>query len=308
MDMKAAILKILRENDVVVSGEHFSGELGVSRVTVWKHIQALQSMGYKIISTPNGYRIEQSPDILLPWEFPGREESIHHFMETTSTMDNARELARKGCPAFSVAVAERQKKGRGRLRRLWRSAKGGLYFTVILRPDLPPSLGFQVNFTASLSLATILREKYSVEADVKWPNDILVAEKKLVGMLAEMETEADMIAFLNIGIGINVNNDPTRSEPMATSMKKLLGRKVDRRELLSAFLDRFEWTLREESFEAILEKWKACTVTIGRRVRVETVTDTIEGLALDVDEYGSLIVEAADGKQKRVIYGDCFHT
>jgi BirA family biotin operon repressor/biotin-[acetyl-CoA-carboxylase] ligase len=305
--MKSTILKILRESDDVISGEQLSRKLSVSRVTVWKHIQALQALGYGIQSTPKGYRLKHSPEALFAWEFPGREDRIHYLTETTSTMDVAREMARKGIPAFTVVVAEQQKKGRGRLRRVWHSNRGGLYFTVILRPQLPPSLGYQVNFAASLCLAGVLRECYGIAADVKWPNDILVAEKKLVGMLAEMETDSDMITFINIGIGINVNNDPSNTEPTATSMKKILGRKIARRDLLEAFLSRFEKTLCESAFDTVLSGWKAHTITIGRNVRVETVNEIIEGRAVDVDEFGSLIVETADGNRKRVIYGDCFH-
>ena len=226
---KGQLLKELRSQNATVSGETLSATLGISRVSVWKHIHKLQELGYDILSTPTGYRLIDSPDIPFPWEFADRGFNILYYPEVSSTMDTAKDLARKNCPDFTVVIAGRQTKGRGRLQRQWRSDDGGLYFTMVLRPDLPVLLSSRVNFLASLTLARVLRELFQIDAAVKWPNDILVDGYKISGMLSELEAETDRILFINIGMGINVNNDPSVVEPGASSLKKIAGREISKK-------------------------------------------------------------------------------
>lgn len=304
--MKSQILKMLRRNGEVVSGEVLSAATGISRVSVWKHIQKLRGFGYQIVSTPKGYQLKSSPDAPFPWEFPGRESKIHYFPEVTSTMDVARDMARNGCPHLTVVIAGQQQKGRGRLRRVWLSSEGGLYFTMVIRPEIPTALTSRVNFFASLILAQTLQKMFQIDAKVKWPNDILVGGKKLSGMFSEMEAEADMVTFVNIGLGINVNNDPTPREPGAVSLKKILGRDVSRTRLLAAFLDEFEKHYNVNALHNVIAEWKKYTMTIDQQVRIVTTRETTEGVAVDVDENGALILELANGNRKKVICGDCF--
>jgi len=304
--MKAQILDTLKAEEGIVSGEKLSAELGVSRVSVWKHISRLRELGYKIAASPRGYQLTDPGDALFPWEFPDRESKIHYFPQVASTMDIARNLARKGCPDFTVVIAGQQKKGRGRLQRKWLSSEGGLYFTLVLRPEIPPVLSFRINFSASLTLARTLQRMFDINALVKWPNDILVDGKKITGMLSEMEAESERVSFINIGLGINVNNDPTSREPMAASLKKILGRDVSRKALLSEFLDDFEARMNSGNFDNIISEWKEYTMTLGRRVKVVTTNDVSEGIATDVDENGALMLELENGSVKKVIYGDCF--
>ncbi len=305
--MKGQILKKLRAEKAVVSGEALSSLLGVSRVSIWKHIKKLQEFGYNIEATPKGYRLISSPDVLYSWEFGNRESKIHYFDEVTSTMDIARNLARNDCPDFTVIIAGCQKQGRGRLKRPWLSSEGGLYFTIVLRPQIPPVLSSRINFAASMILARTLRSMFNIDAMVKWPNDILVGDMKIAGILSEMEAEADMITFINIGLGINANNDPSTSEPMATSLKKILGREISRKQLLSKFLDEFENLLDNTALDNVIFEWKRYNVTLNRHVRIVTTHDVSEGVAMDVDENGALVLKLADGSLKRIIYGDCFH-
>lgn len=305
--MKAQILNILRNNGSIVSGQILSAELGISRVSIWKHIQKLQALGYDILATAKGYRLEKSPDVPYPWEFPDREFKIVYYPELTSTMDTAKELARKDCPHFTTVIAGRQSSGRGRLQREWFSEKGGLYFTMVLRPDLPPVLSFKVSFLASLTLASLLQEIFGIDARVKWPNDILVDERKVSGMLAELEAESDRVVYINIGIGINVNNDPSSIEPAATSLKKILGREVSKKDILSCYLDAFEQRLQTTAFDGVIEEWKQYALTLNRDVRVVTTHEVFEGKAIDVDDSGALVLQCTDGSLKKVLYGDCFH-
>ena len=305
--MKRRILENLRTKDGAVSGQALSAQLGISRVSIWKHIQQLQTLGYEITSSGKGYHLINSPDVPYPWEFAGRESKIIYHAELASTMDAAKELARKGCPNFTTVIAGRQTSGRGRLDRQWSSEKGGLYFTMVLRPDLPPVISFRVGFLASLTLARILNEMFGIDVRVKWPNDLLADEGKICGMLSELEAEADRVTFINIGIGLNVNNDPPSTEPAATSLKKILGRRVSRKEILSRYLDSFEAQMQAAAYDDVIERWKQFTTTLNRHVRVVTTRKVYMGKAVDVDDTGALILECADGSLKTIRYGDCFH-
>ncbi len=304
--MKGRILEILRGRADVISGEALSARLGVSRVSIWKHLQKLQSCGYRIESTPKGYRLLEAPDALLPWEFPGWEARIHHYEELSSTMDTARQMARDGCEPFTVVVAERQTRGRGRLQRHWVAQTGGIYFTIVLRPPLPPQLGFRVNFAASAVLARVLQRRYALDARVKWPNDVLIEGCKVCGLLAEMETEGDQVSFVNIGIGINANNDPPEVESGAVALHQLLGRPVSRRDLLADFLGELEARIGNRPLDRAVAEWRGCAMTLNRRVRVVTTRESLEGTAVDVDDTGALLLDLDNGVRHRVIYGDCF--
>ena len=305
--MKGQILNILRTEGDVVSGETLSVYLKISRVSIWKHVKKLREFGYPIQATPKGYCLKNDPDVLYPWEFGNRELKIHYFDEVTSTMDVAGNLARNNAPHFTVVIAGRQSKGRGRLKRTWVSSQGGLYFSMILRPEIPPVLSSRVNFAASMILARTLRNRYHIDARVKWPNDILVHEKKVAGLLSEMEAETDRITFINIGMGVNVNNDPTPREPMATSLKKILGRNISRKQLLSEFLDEFEHRMDTGTLDNVISEWKTHTMTIGRQVTIVTTHDEFKGIAMDVDNTGALELKLGDGSIKKIVYGDCFH-
>jgi BirA family biotin operon repressor/biotin-[acetyl-CoA-carboxylase] ligase len=216
-------------------------------------------------------------------------------------------MARKGCPEFTTVIAGRQKSGRGRLNRQWFSDQGGLYFTVVLRPDLPPVLSFRISFLASLTLAKTLNDMFGLDVRVKWPNDLLVDERKVCGMLSELEAEADRVAFINIGIGINVNNDPSGIEPAATSLKAILGRKVSIKDIVARYLDAFEQRVQTMASDRVIEEWKTYTVTLNREVRVVTTREVFSGRAIDVDANGALVLKCADGSIQKVLYGDCFH-
>jgi BirA family biotin operon repressor/biotin-[acetyl-CoA-carboxylase] ligase len=307
--MKSKILEIFRSTPDIVSGENLSTVLGISRVSVWKHIQKLQESGYEIQASPRGYQLLMSPDTPFPWEFPEREGLIHYFSEVSSTMDIARDMARKGAPHLTVVIAGRQTSGRGRLRRSWHSSDGGLYFTLILRPDIPLQWCSRVNFAASLALCRVIRKLTGLNAAVKWPNDLLVEGGKLSGMLSEMEAVAEMVSFVTVGIGINVNNDPTAVEPNACSLMQLLGKPVSRKEILARFLHELQTYLdgSDVNLENVVLEWKEMTCTLGRNVSVITPQETSTGLALDIDSAGALILKLADGSLKKVLYGDCMN-
>ena len=317
-NIKENILKILyKAGGKTISGVRLSAALNVSRVAVWKHIKTLKESGFDIESRPKGYGLLNHDDLLLPFCFNEEfEKKIFHFQKLETTMDKAKILAKNDAPHLSVVIAENQTTGRGRLNRKWFSSKGGLWFTLILKPDTPPPLSYIYNFAASLSLSRSLNRLFDVNVNVKWPNDILLNGKKLAGLLSEMETRGDMVEFINIGIGINVNNSPQEYEPKAISLKDVLHKTVSRRLILETFLDDFKNRIQPTiqipaqtiDCRQIIDQWKEQTSTIGSQVRIETLTDVYEGLAVDVDETGALLIKDKTGEIKKIIYGDCFHT
>ncbi|RLC22636.1 MAG: biotin--[acetyl-CoA-carboxylase] ligase [Deltaproteobacteria bacterium] len=311
---KEEILKSLyRADGKTISGVRLSEVLSISRVAVWKHIKALKESGFDIESRARGYVLLNPDNLLMPFCFKEKfQNRIFHFQELESTMDKAKFLAKNDAPHLSVVIAENQTLGRGRLNRKWFSSKGGLWFTLILKPQTPPPLSYIYNFAASLSLSISLKKLFDVDVRVKWPNDLLLNGKKLTGLLSEMETRGDMVEFLNIGIGINVNNQPQKDEPKAISLKDVLHKSVSRRLILETFLDDFETIISPPiqtlACQKIIKQWKEMTSTIGTQVRVETMTEVHEGLAVDVDETGALMIKDNTGKIQKIIYGDCFHT
>ncbi|WP_020587995.1 biotin--[acetyl-CoA-carboxylase] ligase [Desulfobacter curvatus] len=309
-DKRQIILKALyRSEGEPVSGVKISEDAGISRVAVWKHIKALKQAGVEIKSLPKGYKLQNADNLLYPFCFPPHlQDKIFYFPELDSTMDQARKIARQGVPHASCVIAEIQTASRGRLNRPWASDRGGLWFTLILKPDLPPPLGWTMNFAASACMSEVLAGLFDLDVRVKWPNDLLLNGRKLSGMLAEIETRADMVNFLFLGIGLNVNNEPESDQYQAISLKTALGKSVSRKQILIRFLDLFESRIKSVDPARIINQWKDRTATIGTEVRVQTHNQVYEGKALDVDDTGALIVKSRDGITRKIIYGDCFHS
>ena len=306
-EMEGKILKALRESGDYLSGEALSKQLGISRVSIWKHIRSLKADGYIIEASPRGYRLVSSPDLLLPCEFPGSEQGIHYFQEIGSTMDAARELTKRGAGEGTIVIAEAQTHGRGRLSREWLSPKGGIYFTLILRPKISPAYASRINLMASVAVATTIGKLFGLKAELKWPNDVLIEGRKVCGILAEMDAETDVINFVNLGIGINANTSVPRFAKMATSLKDALGKEISRKEFLSALLveiKRRQALLMEED---LLEEWKKLSVTLNKDVKVIAPGEVIVGRAIDVDTTGALIIREMNGSLRNAVAGDCIH-
>jgi len=305
--MKADILRALRESGDYVSGEWLSRELDISRVSVWKHIRNLKQDGYVVEASPRGYRLISAPDLLLPCEFPGLEQKIHHLGEIGSTMVVARELARKGVEEGTIVIAESQICGRGRLSREWFSPRGGIYFTIILKPKISPIYAPRINLMASVAVAKAIRKLYGLKAELKWPNDVLIAGKKVCGILAEMEAEVDAVNFVNLGIGINVNASISQYGGKATSLRDELGRGISRREFLSTLLTEIAAQESLLTGNGLLEEWKILSATLNREVRIVAPGEEITGRAVDIDASGALILRSEDGSLRSAIAGDCIH-
>lgn len=222
---------------------------------------------------------------------------ILYLSSTGSTMDVARAEAEAGAREGTLVLAEEQTAGRGRFQRTWVSPAGkNLYFTLILRPEAQRLRSLSIG--AALAICQAVEEIAGLEPRIKWPNDVRVGERKLAGILIEGETSGQTPRYALVGIGVNVNYDVEEAQEIAaiaTSLKRELGREMDRELLLAAVLNRFE-RLYHEATGSVLEAWRARLETLGRRVRVALGGETYEGLATGVDGSGNLLLELEDGR------------
>ncbi|HDZ91704.1 MAG: biotin--[acetyl-CoA-carboxylase] ligase [Deltaproteobacteria bacterium] len=319
MDTRGRLLEYLKkESGGWVSGEALSREIGVTRSAVWKNIVRLRGDGYVIDSSPGkGYSLSRTPDMLLPneiWEgleteVFGRGEIVY-FRETDSTNARARELADQGAPEGTLVVAESQTKGRGRKGRSWFSPPGtGIYASLILRPDLSPDEAPRITFVTAISAAEALLSLTLLDVAIKWPNDILIKEKKVAGILTEISAEMDVIDYMVVGLGMNVNNPhlPHDIAERATSVLMETGGEFQRVKILREYLrrqERYYQVLRESGFGPVLGRWKELTNTIGKRVMVEMIDRRYTGVVTGVDPDGVLILQEEGGQVRRILSGD----
>jgi BirA family biotin operon repressor/biotin-[acetyl-CoA-carboxylase] ligase len=238
--------------------------------------------------------------------------NIVFLHEVSSTNDFAKELAGYGADEGTVVLSERQTAGRGRLSREWISPRGGLWFSVVVRPELKPAEAVTLVFVAGLAVAEVLGELYGLKAETKWPNDVLVNGRKVCGILAEMNTTGEKVNYAIVGVGLNANFDVVKVFPeelmkTAVSLENVLGRKVRLDELLRAVLEKLENSYElfmKEGFDPILTKWKRYAGFLGCQVEVACGTEKWVGLASDVSNDGSLILRLEDGALKRFSVGD----
>jgi len=314
------ILSLLyKKKEAYTSGQEIADGLGVTRAAIWKVIEALRADGYEVESAAaKGYRLVSIPDLLgereirLGLDTKTMGKVIHSLAEVDSTNSYASRLASDGAPEGTVVVSDRQTAGRGRLGRKWASPPGvNIYMSVILRPEIPPSEAPMLTLAASVAVAQALRGLYGLQAEIKWPNDVLMDGRKAVGILTEMSAEPDRVRHIVLGVGIDVNmtreSFPKELKNIATSVMAELGKKVDRAELVRRFLLELEKTyamLTGGKKEAVLNAWRGLSCTLGRKVRVVTPRGEATGLARDIDESGALIVELGGGRVEKVTSGD----
>ncbi|MDR1587873.1 MAG: biotin--[acetyl-CoA-carboxylase] ligase [Treponema sp.] len=274
LSTKAFILEELRQRQgSPVSGASLAKKTGVSRVAVWKGVQALTEAGYSIRTLEKGYALETGEDdFLYPWEFGGRENFFRHFSGTGSTMDRAREFAEQGLPEGTVICAEKQSAGRGRNGRTWASRQGGLFFSVLERPNLALADYVLPAMIIQIAVAKTLGRICGKKTLLRWPNDIYVDQRKIAGVMTELSGEGDRINWLSGGIGVNVNN-PVPSGRI-TSCAEITGHKVSRRETLTAILGEIEGLKKKYAAGRVYEsrglaaEWNSLAEGIGGRAAV----------------------------------------
>lgn len=316
--MRNEILDYFRKADGnFVSGQQISKDLHVSRTAIWKHINVLKERGYIFeSSTRKGYRLIYAPNLLTPLEI---DSALHtetfgryvvYLESTQSTNEEAKKIAREGAEEGTIVVAEEQITGHGRLARGFYSpfAKG-IWFSLILRPKFFPMEASKCTLLAAVGVCRGIRRMGLADAGIKWPNDILVHGKKLVGILTLMSASMEKIDYIIMGIGINTgikkNEFPEDFREGATSFLNE-GINVSRKDLLAAILGELEKEYsiaQDEGFDKVLDDWRALSVTLGQEVRVIFGDDSYTGKAVDIDRDGCLLVNTGS-EVKRVIAGD----
>ena len=292
----------------------------MSRAAIWARIEELRSLGYDIEASPHlGYRLVSVPDVLHADDLRSRlpnvkivGRDIRVFQETTSTNDVIEKLARDGVKEGVVVFAESQTKGRGRLGRKWISPSNkGLWFSILLRPDLRPQAATQLTVAAATALARAIRSQTNLSPEIKWPNDILIRGKKIAGILTELSAEVDQVKYLILGMGVDVNLNasefPADIRKIATSLKIETGRTINRADLAAAILTELESDyarICSGQFEKSQTNGRNNCMTIGHNVAIQIGERSIQGRAESLDSEGALLVRTQHGRLERIIGGD----
>jgi len=315
---KEKILKLLRISKAgFLSGEELARRCGISRTMVWKHIRSLEREGFGIEAVPSqGYRITSEPDLLrqddirLGLKTKVMASDIRLFDEAVSTNASAMQMAAEGAGEGTVVIAEQQTGGKGRLGRKWISPKGNLYLSVVLRPNIPLHKAPLITLMGAVAITSAIRSACEVQAGIKWPNDILVDNRKVSGLLTEMSAEQDRIRYIVLGIGVNVNMPLDELAPevrdRATTLSAEAGQRINRTTLLRSILkDLDHWYgvfLKSEA--DVLAAWTSLNVTLGKRVMISGQSVSCEGIARGIDPDGRLLVEQDDRVVRTISAGD----
>ena len=296
---------------VVMSGTKLAQEIGTSRSEVWRLIQQLRRLGVDVAGHPaTGYQLRAVPDLLLPDVLSPLlkgtifNQQVQHYYKIGSTNSAAMEAAAAGAPEGSVFLAEEQTAGRGRGARNWHSARSaGIYCSLVLRPALPPAEVLVLSLLVGLAVReAIVSIDPHLDPDLKWPNDLLLQDKKFCGILTEMNAEATRVRYIVVGVGINVNQPafPPELREEATSLRLVTGTEWSRVELTAALLKSLHREYRNflekpNAHESILRRFaEHSSYARGRQVRVEE-NGGFEGITEGLDQRGFLQVRTPQG-------------
>jgi BirA family biotin operon repressor/biotin-[acetyl-CoA-carboxylase] ligase len=320
MTTDAKILSALRDSSAGVSGAELAEQLGISRAAVWARIEELRQVGYDIAAGPHsGYRLVGVPDALHADDLLSRlgktrivGRDIQVFERTTSTNDVIEKLARDGVKEGAVVFAESQTKGRGRLGRKWISPeRKGLWFSILLRPDLRPQEATQLTVASATALRRAIQNVTGLSPEIKWPNDILIGGKKVAGILTELSAELDRVRHVILGVGVDVNlgagEFPPELRKLATSLKIESGRAFSRPELAATILRELDFDYARicaGKFTAVADEWEAHCTTIGRDVTVQIGGRKLRGRAESLDDDGALLLRTEHGRLEPITGGD----
>lgn len=318
---ETTILKeLIATGDAFASGKILAERLGVSRVAVWSHIEKLRTAGFDVEARPRlGYRLRQVPDqlnraflqALLP---TACQELTLHFHETIdSTNSEAERLLAGGEPTPFVVLSRAQTGGRGRLGRRWFSADhGNLYLTFVFQPRLPPQQMQTFTLWMGAAICDFLNQRENVPVQLKWPNDLLLDQKKIGGMLTEARVDHDQIRDLVFGLGLNVNGRreslPAELREIATSIAAGAGRSLRLNEFAAALIhcvfEAYRVFTRRSHEEDFRRFWSRYDALFGEPVTACQGSLEVSGIARGIDEDGCLLLAQANGSHHRVSAGD----
>lgn len=303
--------RLLIANGQPISGQQLADDFGISRTAIWKHIKELEDEGYEIETIKKkGYVLTSSPDSLQPAKVEQHLKSerfghtIHYQEVCASTQPIAHQLAQAGTPDGTVILCEEQTAGKGRLARAWTSTQGkGIWMSIVIRPDIPPTKAPQFTLIAALAVARAIEEIADVRAEIKWPNDLLINGKKCTGIFTELQADIDRVHSIILGIGVNVNQQlsdfPEEIQSIATSIQMITGQPVDRAKLVAQILHHLEIysdMYVKHGFTPLKILWESYSCTLGKRIKAIMVHQQIEGIALGITDDGVLQVKTDDGK------------
>lgn len=314
--MEEKILTELKKATHYISGEGLSSTLMISRAAIWKHIKNLKAKGYMIEGISNkGYKLISTPDrinsneVLALLTTAQLGSHIIHFDTIDSTNKKAKELASKGAEDGTVVLSEIQESGSGRFKRVWASPKGGIWFSMILRPNIVPTECTKLTqITAAAMYKSLLT--FGVNVNIKWPNDIVLNDKKLCGILTELKCDLETVDYLIIGVGLNVNIENFNDEisSIATSLKIEFNKDFNRTKIISSFLNTFEELYNQFVNNGdISETIAICrehSNLFGKKARLITCNNEEEVTCLRLSDEGNLIVKSSQGNEKAVLSGE----
>lgn len=316
--MEDKILNELKIAKDYISGEYLSSTLNVSRTAIWKHIKNLKSKGYIIEGISNkGYKLISAPDLLDKNELLSLlktskiGKNIIYFDQIDSTNIKAKELAQQNIADGSLIISEKQTLGSGRFNRKWVSPSGGLWFTLVLRPEIPPTEAPKITQIAAASIFRALKD-FDINIKIKWPNDIILNDKKLCGILAEMKCDMDSVHYLVLGIGMNININKEdfdeNIKSIATSLKVEFNKQFSRTEVLGSFLNHFE--ILYDKFVNNLDLSETISICrdhssiFGKQAKLITYNNEEIVTCVSLSDTGDLIVRDDNGVEKAVLTGE----
>ena len=305
-----------------LSGQDMSDILKISRVAVWKDIKKIRLLGYKIESKQNvGYRLIDSSNLLLPWEvtqnlntkFLGKR--VYYFDSIDSTQNFAMKIAPNDNENGTIIISKKQTKGRGRIKRKWKSPTGGIWMSIIIHPKFDVSYATLVPIATSLALCMAIEKILKIKPELKWPNDITLKGKKVAGVLVYTSIVSNEIENMVLGIGVNFKIKP---HELASTIKKTpnyygVATLVKKNERVLPLVQQFLYEL-ESIFQLInsgrikkiRNEWSKRSSTIGRNVSIITDGGSVNGKAVKIDSDGALIISKGK-KTKRILVGDISH-
>jgi len=316
--MKKEILEYLIDSKGYVSGQMLCDKFGVSRTAIWKVISALKEEGYDIDSIPRkGYQLKRSADVLTSSEIGSRLDSVwlgknlYCYDTIDSTNTEIKRLAENGAPHGTLAVAEMQTAGKGRRGRSWLQYPGSmLSFSFLLRPEISTSKASMLTILGALAVSRGIEKICGIRPDIKWPNDILVNDKKICGILTEMTLEMTAIQYVVVGIGINVNikDFPDEISNIAGSLYLETGKPIHRASLLCecihAYEELYERFIINKDLSFAIDEYNSKLINFGRQVKVLDPQDEYCGVCEGMDSEGQLLVRVEDGSIKEVYAGE----
>lgn len=300
------VIDLVRNSKRGLTDADLADSLSVSKNRVHRALDELRGLGYRFDSDEqHRMSITQAPDRMIDIEIMAGLKTrtfarqLHCYQKIGSTNSAAIDLAEAGAPEGTVVVAEEQTKGRGRLGRSWHSPAGlGIWSSIILRPPVPPERATGLSLLAALAFARATEAELGLETQLKWPNDGLIAGRKVCGILIELSAEVDRVHYAVCGTGINVNHTvkvfPAALRKTASSLAIAAGRPVDRLAYYRRFLATFEGVYREyrrEGMSPILGEYRKRSILLGKKVTVRQGERKVTGTAVAIDDTGALVVK-----------------